>query len=196
MYKQYLKKRKSKKEEVKIMCATLDRLAGKTPQELLDEAGIADKMPVNLEKLLKYWNVSVMPTDFSELQKSAKLKPLVAQNGNILGAVALNGDAVGIFYKEGDTPNSQIFTIAHELAHCCLEYEKLQQNSINYRFEKPTDPNEGKMDAFAGELLISENKLKEFISKLIKPSTEKLAIVFGVPEDVMKDRLELLGLEV
>jgi len=200
-YNEYMGKAIKSKEGIKIMCAALDRLAGKTPEELIIEAGIADKVPIDLEKLLCYWNVSVMPINFSKLQKlqeSKEFRQQIDDKGDILGAVILKGDNLCIFYKEDDTPNRQRFTIAHELAHCCIDYEKLAKAEINCRYENfsKTDRHENSINAFAGKILIPDNTLKVFYDKLLVPSADKLAMIFDVSGTVMEARLEYLKLKI
>jgi len=198
-YIECLKNAIENKKGVKIMCTTLDRLAGKTPEQLLNEAGVANRVPIDLEKLLCYWNVSAMPIDFSKLQKlrdSAEFQQQIQDKGDILGAVVLEDDNLCIFYKEGDSPNRQRFTIVHELAHCCMDYEQLAKNEINCRYENfsKTDQHEIAINAFAGKILIPENPLKLFFEKLLLPTADKLAMIFDVSNTVMAARLAYLNL--
>ena len=94
-------------------------------------------------------------------------------------------------YRKQDTENRQRFTIAHELAHCCLHTENLQQNHIELRDNTfPKTEKEKAADIFAGELLIPEPLLKEIYSKFYLPSLKTLAKIFHVSTNVMAAKLD------
>ena len=192
---------KKNKKGIKIMCSTLDRLADKKPDELLSEAGLdgCDSF-IDLEKLLKHWNVSAKPVNFSKLKSfnSEGFRQLIDSKGAILGAAVVNGDNLCIFYNEDDSPNRQRFTIAHELAHFCNDYDILAREGINCRFEEfsKTDEHEKEINAIAGAILIPEGMLRNFYKRLLAPSAAKLAMIFGVSDAVMNARLEHLKIQI
>lgn len=43
---------------------------------------------------------------------------------------------LGIFYKSDDTMDRQRFTIAHEIAHCCLDTDSLKQRHLEKSLRK------------------------------------------------------------
>lgn len=204
VYEKYLSniKRDIRSLKIKSMCKTLDKLAGKSPEELLSGANISNQLPVNLELLLKHWTVSALPINFSELEAYKELQDNdEIKNKKILGAVVLKGDSLCIFYDSTDTPHRQRFTIAHELAHCCLDYENLKERKINFRIEYADMSiehsgdeyeNEKKMNTFAGELLIPEKILRMVYERF--HYVEELSVAFAVSINVMTERLKTLGL--
>ncbi|MDU3180521.1 MAG: ImmA/IrrE family metallo-endopeptidase [Lachnospiraceae bacterium] len=171
-----------------IMCKVLEKIHNKTPEELLKEYGVYDSLPIDLEKLAKAIGISVLPMDFTELEK-------VLDRKDILGLVLTSGNNAAIFYKKTDSINRIRFTIAHELAHSCFADPNMKTPHIEYRLdEQDKDEFEKKMDIFAGELLIPFHKLKEEYMKLFLPNSVELAEKFKVSVNVMEARLNHLGI--
>lgn len=168
------------------MCKTLEKIHGKTPDELLMEYGVYDTIPIDLESLVKSIGISVLPMNFTKLEKRLK-------RNDILGLVLTSGNDAAIFYRETDGINRIRFTIAHELAHCCNIDPNNNEPHIEYRLdEKDKDADEKKMDIFAGELLIPFHKLKEEYMKMSLPNSVDLAKRFQVSVSVMEARLDYL----
>lgn len=177
---------KIKENRVILMCKILKRIHGKTAEELLNEYHTYDTVPIDLEELAKRIGISVLPMDFSTLEKKLNRK-------DILGLVLTSGDNAAIFYRKTDSINRIRFTIAHELAHCCYLDPATKEPHIEYRIdENDKDEFEKQMDIFAGELLIPLNKLKEIYMSLSLPSSKALAEKFGVSIKVMEARLNYL----
>ena len=182
------------KEESDIMCKNLKEIIGKTPEEILKIAGQEDCVPVNIGAILKELHVSEIKMDFSEIEQ--QLASQVAEKGPISGMVLLSGDNVGIFYNEKDSLNKQRFTVAHELAHCCLNGEELVDNHIEFRHEIVSeDEREIAANTYAGQLLIPEKSLKRVYGQLTIPVVDSLAKIFQVSKAVMKARLNLLHMD-
>jgi len=192
-YKQYLQKTKEKYllERDNIMCNALKNLAGKTADELLKGANLIGQIPVDLGKLITHWGVSVLPFDFTDLQEKLKNNGSII-SGNILGLVVAQDDNLGIYYKSDDTVHRQRFTIAHELAHCCIDYEHLEKNSVNFRLDNAID--EAAVNIFAGEILMPETSLKDAIRNMGGIFSGELANMFNVSETAMNARLNYLKL--
>lgn len=168
------------------MCKTLEKIHGKTPDELLMEYGVYDTIPIDLESLVKSIGISVLPMNFTKLEKRLK-------RNDILGLVLTSGNDAAIFYRETDGINRIRLTIAHELAHCCNIDPNNNEPHIEYRLdEKDKDADEKKMDIFAGELLIPFHKLKEEYMKMSLPNSVDLAKRFQVSVSVMEARLDYL----
>lgn len=168
------------------MCKTLEKIHGKTPDELLMEYGVYGTIPIDLESLVKSIGISVLPMNFTKLEKRLK-------RNDILGLVLTSGNDAAIFYRETDGINRIRFTIAHELAHCCNIDPNNNEPHIEYRLdEKDKDADEKKMDIFAGELLIPFHKLKEEYMKMSLPNSVDLAKRFQVSVSVMEARLDYL----
>ena len=56
-----------------------------------------------------------------------------ADAGSILGAAFSNGNNLAIFYKKNESLHRKKFTIAHELAHCCLDCPNDESSHIEFR---------------------------------------------------------------
>ncbi len=170
----------------------VSNLYGLNPDDLLAITNQTDKYPVNLKLILQHFNISALPLDLDMIKKdlSDDYKDI-----EILGALVSNGSDSAIFYnkktlKEG---HRYRFTIAHELAHACLNG---QANHIEFRIKGiPDDKNEITANTFAGALLIPENTLKIVLSKLILPTVKNLSEIFEVSENVMRARLSHLNIE-
>ncbi len=182
----------------KIMCKILDRLENKKSEELIQEFGLDKQIPVNLNELLDSYGIALCSTDFSELKDFPNITNEVNKRGQILGAVATKNDELRILYRKSDSIHRQKFTIAHELAHCCLNTDLLRQNGhIEYRkdIEYPDDRNEYNANIFAGELLIPTEALKKIYEKVPCPVLSELATAFDVSTNVMRERLKYLGFQ-
>lgn len=173
-----------------FMCKILNELHGKSVSELFEMYNITPEPPIDLNKILKEIGISAIATDFSEIEKDADLK-----TGEILGATVSKKDKLSIFYREDDSENRQRFTIAHELAHCCLHSLDLQESHVELRRNNEIkDVKERQADVFAGELLIPEVSIKKIYDKLFSPSLNVLAQIYKVSTNVMAARLDYLGL--
>ncbi|MDE7446257.1 MAG: ImmA/IrrE family metallo-endopeptidase [Lachnospiraceae bacterium] len=170
------------------MCPPIDKIYKKSALEILEEFGTSNKIPIDLNALLKNIGISALPMDFSSLEKKL-------DKGHILGLVLSSEDNAVIYYSQNDTPNRQRFTIAHELGHIC---EHLRPDSNDYPYidwrieEEATSVEEIKANIFAGELLIPLHKLKEVYLSMSIPSSANLAALFGTSVNVMEKRLDYL----
>ena len=100
---------------------------------------------------------------------------------------------MGIFYRASDSINRRRFTMAHEIAHCCLHTDTLTDKHIELRSSKTqNDPREYNANVFAGELLIPESSLKMIYEQLLVPSLSGLSVIFQVSTNVMAKRLDYL----
>ncbi len=174
------------KREVKTMCKVLKKIHNKTAEQMLQEYDVYNTLPIDLTKLADNIGISVLPADFTNLEKNLNKQ-------DILGLVVTDGDNAAIYYKQNDTYDSIRFTIAHELAHCCNIDPDCDTPHIEYRLnENEKNDAEKQMDIFAEELLIPFHKLKEVYMSMILPDIKTLAKLFAVPENVMKRRLDYL----
>lgn len=171
------------------MCSTLDKLNKLSAETILKNSGQYNQVPINLDVIFEFLNVKKVGTSFDVLEKSNEFKDF----GEISGLVLLNGDDVGIFYRSKDSLHRKRFTVAHELGHCCLHGDSLQDGYVEFRNNTNIGlPKEIEANTFAGELLIPEHSLHNIINRLIKPSIKALADIFEVSIPVMRGRLELL----
>ena len=178
--------------EEKIMCKKLRELDGLTPDEILLIGGV-NSYPVDMQAILKKLGIRSGSMDFSNVE--AQIPKVIESRGSILGAVTIIDDDVNIFYSEGSTDNRKRFTLAHELAHCCLNASSLRKGHIEFRFdERTSDPKELAANIFAGQLLIPEKPLRKMYDSLVLPAADVMAREFKVSTHVMEARLEHLGL--
>lgn len=98
-----------------------------------------------------------------------------------------------IFYRKGDPITRQRFTIAHELAHCCLHNDQNNFKHIEFETENK-DKCEQDAGIFSGELLVPLNKLEEAYRELTYISSPILASKFGVSISFMETWLNQLGI--
>lgn len=170
------------------MCTVLDGIRNKSAQELLEEHGLANKVPVDINQLLNSTGISAIEKDFSALELR-----LGKREGSISGMLRSDGNNAAIFYNKRDNYRRQKFTIAHELAHAMLH--KDYNSHIEYRMtedEISNDPTEIKANILAGELLIPLKLLAKVYMELQIPSSITLAERFDVSVNVMEARLNYL----
>lgn len=173
-----------------FMCLPMKKIQGKTASQLIEEYGNIDTIPIDLKQIVENIGISVLPLDFTELNSKANGK-------KILGLVLSNHDNAVIYYDKNDSPESQRFTIAHELGH--ISHNLAEENSndckyIDFRTSGTTDiSREIDANIFAGELLIPLSKLKQVYMNMEFPSSPALAKVFGVSVKTMEARLKYLG---
>ena len=177
-----LKKRKSME---------ISDLHNKTSEEILSISGQAASVPVDVKAILEKLNISAIPFDFSEIEEKL---PEEYAGLNILGALISNDDNAAILYSSKDKQDSHRmrFTIAHEIAHCCLHGTR---QHIEFRIDGDLDDDEIAANTYAGELLIPEKALKDIIKQLLVPTITALADIFDVSINVMSERIKYLQLE-
>lgn len=181
----------TKEKRLRLMCTVLEKIRNKKPADLLTEYEIPMIAPIDISTLLEKIGISTIAKDFSDIEDIMEVK-----RGSILGAAFSNGDNLAIFYKKSDTYNRKIFTIAHELGHCCNHAENLKISHIEFRTTSNNlSEREVDVNVFAGELLIPESLLIEEYNKFIIPSLQYLSKLFGVSSNVMAARLDYLDLD-
>ena len=101
-----------------------------------------------------------------------------------------------IYVNSTDSPERRQFTIAHELGHYVYDHAE-GKFGLNYR-NTTVDLNSAERQAneFAGEVLVPSPILRKKLKKyaLAKPTMVEFARLFGVSVDVMRIRVERLGL--
>lgn len=176
------------KKRVFCMCRPIANIVGKTSQELLEISGQTNNIPVDLKAILQKLKISCLPLDFSNWEKGSDC---------ILGALVINGDEAVIYYnmKNQVEGHRYRFTIAHEIAHCCLNHYKVEKKGVFlFRTENTYTPDEIAANIFAGELLIPKDSLEKIIDQLVFPSVKALAEIFSVSQSVMLARLKYLNI--
>lgn len=182
-----------KKQYEEIMCLKIRELQGKTAMQILNFCGVENECPIDLDKILKKLGILYAAVDFKELLDSD-------DSEEIWGAVLLIGDDVGIAYSSHLKENGRRFTVAHEIAHCCLETEALEQGEARFRAIDTKNqiinpsPKEIEANIFAGELLMPEHMVREVCNKFIIPEISALSEIFCVSKRVVEERLKRLGI--
>ncbi len=195
------------------MCKILKNLKNKTPEQILNIYSQGNVLPVDIVSIAKNIGISLGSADFSKLEKKEAFRKLVSERGHILGSVFIDNENVQIIYnnnlrddekykhlsevdKQEKLFRRQRFTIAHEIAHCCLHMQEKDKYHIEYRTEQVDYTNEKEKDAniFAGELLIPQNILTSICFALGRRiSIDFLSDIFKVSSNVMKARLMFLN---
>lgn len=174
------------------MCTKLKELNGLTPENILNKYyPERNTYPIDIATILFKMNIRALPYDFSKFDDGVNLQ------SRILGAMVANKTDLALLYREGETKNRNRFTLAHELAHCCLAHmDDKTMPYIEWRHDGiVTDPYEIEANVFAGELLVPTTELRKVLSNEYPetlPHVTKLAKMFAVSINVMKERLKQL----
>lgn len=190
---------KNDRNESLKMCIKLKMLNGMNANDLLNKVGQNDIIPVDVAQICRDLQIFTKPFDFSVIENNEEYQELVMEKGNILGIVLAEEDNLAILYRDSDSKNRKRFTLAHELAHCCLHMSPTDEIHIEFRIDaNSTDDKEMEANIFAGELLIPENCLRRIIGN--SPVTSRMAIslsnLFVVSLNVMLKRLRHLNIEI
>lgn len=195
-----MKQIKVKKRCVKKMCKKIAELSGITANELLNRMHQLNTVPVDIAQICFDMNIRIKPVDFTPVEENEEFKDQVSKKGNILGIVMVHNDDLAILYRASDTQNRKRFTLAHELAHCCLHMKPEDDTHIEFRTdETSSDEREIAANKFAGELLIPEHSLRRMIDNrntIPADLVKVLASIFAVSVNVMMSRLKELQVEV
>ncbi len=120
---------------------------------------------------------------------------------SISGFIKRIDENVYIGIEKSEYPYRKRFTLAHELGHYLLhqqndsEFEQIDfRDGIDFNGQGSysSDPHEQEANAFAAELLMPEEQVKEYLKEY--GSYELMAYLFGVSYAAMKIRLKNLGL--
>lgn len=195
----------------KKMCKVLEKIKGKSPEELINSYYHKNTISIDIAELAQNIGIQLSGVDFTDMEQSELFKEKVEQRGNILGAVYVKDDTVTISYSKKLTSQNpdriseselndkllhrQRFTIAHEIAHCVLDMKNSDGSHIEYRMEKDDETSEKEKNAniYAGELLMPTKSI-EFLVYVFdsKLDVELLSNLFVVSKNVVKARLKYL----
>jgi len=187
-------------EEVRNLCKLAD-LKGMTVDGLMAKAGISPyAVPLDMDKLLKAWRIIASSTDMSDFEEIANKHGF--ENGEIWGAVgASRGNVILMFSDKISFPRAR-FTVAHELAHCCLHNDDLKDGYIYFRQGGVFQPTfEEDANRFARELLMPEESLRVVIDDISNENpgitndrlVDKLAMRYEVEAEEVEHRLKALN---
>lgn len=174
------------------MCTKLKELNGLTPEDILNKYWNHERntYPIDIAKILYNMQIRVLPYDFSAYDD----KNL---ENRILGAMVANKTDLALLYRNSESKNRNRYTLAHELAHCCLAHlEEETMPYIEFRHDGyVSDKHEIEANIFAGEVLIPITELRGVLSVEYPntlPRVIELAEKFAVSINVMKGRLKHL----
>lgn len=169
--------------------------ATKRARDLLADHGVS-KAPTPIEKILKSFNISVIPKPFDSDTEFHDVSGLLYRK---------DGNAI-IGVNASHPPTRQRFTLAHELGHFLLHKGALFVDAkVNFRDKRSgmgIDRDEIEANAFAAELLMPEEIVTTNFKNIINQSRKiteselvtNLAENFKVSDLAMEFRLKNLGL--
>ncbi|WP_369282175.1 ImmA/IrrE family metallo-endopeptidase [Oscillibacter sp. GMB15532] len=156
----------------------------KKANKIRDQYGM-NQPPINVEDICRKMKISVDYIDMQEIEKRV--------GKDISGAIISRGDKSEIKINSRDIQSRQRFTIAHELGHKILHIAN-DSDDVIISFRCLKNNREREADAFAAELLMPRDMVKEEHGKLFYPLVSQLAETFRVSKAAMKNRLDELGL--
>lgn len=194
---------RSKTMKVVNMCQLLQNLKGKTATQLLKDYGMDSCMPINLDELVEKIGIKVYEvnfaskiTSFDDEGTTNKEKEKILSD--ILGMLVTVGDSIVVFLKEGLKQHGRRFTIAHEIAHCCLNDGDINDVHVEFRHALFSSDSKNKKEIaaniFAGELLMPENLVRKYCADFVVPEIKAVANAFKVSVPVASERLNYLGI--
>jgi len=155
------------------------------------------------EELLKTYGLEDPIIDVRYIAEREGLNVVFVRMPDQLQDVAgfLDKDRNRMYIERNDSPTNQFFAIAHELGHFILNHQPSEYGILCHGNKSDSNlSKEGEANDFAMNLLIpkttllreiKENGLKS-INNLLK--TGLLAKFFGVSTEIMKRRMQSLGL--
>lgn len=180
----------AKEKEGINLCKILKEIQNLSPSELLSKYKISTEPPIDISGLLQNIGIRYVETDFKKAEENSGY-----EKNSILGATIVDNEDVIIFLKNTDSINRKRFTIAHELAHCCKDYDTLKNDHIELRNDGVAmSGKEFDANVFAGKLLIPKKSLLRIYEKLLVPSLSTLSSIYNVSSNVMAARLDYLNL--
>lgn len=151
----------------------------KKVSDLLDKYQI-DKPVVNIFKIAENEGINLKFVKMPETLKDV--------------AGFFDAASKSIFVNNEDSPNRQVFTVAHELGHYILEHRP-DQYGVLYRrqiFSMEQAPAEKEANYFAANLLVPKKMLFDIMEKynLNDKDDDILAPLFGVSKEMMGYRIK------
>lgn len=153
-------------------------------------------------RIIQYYHAATPPFDLNRLCNDAgiKVETLCMDDweriaNHSISSVLYNHPQYGwsILINEEKSDLQVRYAIAHELGHYFLHARSKGERLI-VSFDGDRRVHELQADKFAGELLMPEKMLREAHGKMVIPVCSSLAKMFGVPEYIMRNRLEKLDL--
>jgi Zn-dependent peptidase ImmA (M78 family) len=143
------------------------------------------------KKVIKDYKLTEVPTDLSKIFQNLGLKYIELDDPKDIDGAILeidNKPSIAVLNKAKPIQR-QRFTLAHELAHIFLHhkerdtYDPEAQRDLPEDVEQGKPPSEIEADAFASELLIPFDQIKNFEKEI--NNVEKIAGIFQVSKQAM-----------
>jgi len=155
--------------------------------DLLEKYEMAIAPPIDLEVICKGENISIYAIDLSELEKK--------HERTVSGVLLVKEQEKTIVVNKNDVPERQRFTVAHELGHYFLHFDKnSSEENVLISFRGERNKEEYQADMFAAELLMPEELLRTRYEDLAVPYVSTLAKQFNVSSAAMRYRLDTLNM--
>ena len=145
-------------------------------------------IPVDLNKVTSKENFDVIEMDFSEFENKV--------NRQISGILYISGETKQILVNMRDNDRRRNFTVAHELGHYYLHYDKNKEDEVFVSFRGDSNPREAEANRFAAELLIPSEKLRKEHELTLFPTISDFASKFNVSIQAMRIKLNQMGLSI
>lgn len=149
-------------------------------KKVLSENFIMDP-PVLVEDLAPRYGLNVFVTDFGKFL-------------DIAGIINLKTKSIHV--NKNDSPQRQVFTVAHELGHWLMHKDDVLKNPDEYAVmtraplgKANPDPLEREANFFAANLLVPKDMLEKYKEEPVM----RISKIFGVSVDVIGFRLKQEG---
>lgn len=194
------------------MSNVLNKIKGKTPDELLKEYSDPKYLTTDVFGMARKIGIDIYDADFESIEEKTSASP-----NSIYGAIIDDdvADTLSVYIRE-DLENNPYydkktqsekeeilrhkkrFTLAHEIAHACLDFsDSATRFKVDFRRDfspENTDQKEYRANVFAGELLIPREALNFVRTAIGTPSISRLCEIFDVSKHVMCARLDYLNI--
>ncbi|MCL2588798.1 MAG: ImmA/IrrE family metallo-endopeptidase [Oscillospiraceae bacterium] len=155
--------------------------------ELLGKYKLNTASEIDLSVICQDEGIHVSAMDLSELEKKHKR--------TVAGVLFVKEQEKNIIVNKNDVPERQRFTIAHELGHYFLHFDRnSSEENVWISFRGERNKEEYEADMFAAELLMPEELVRAKYKDLPVPYVSALAKEFKVSGAAMRYRLDTLNM--
>lgn len=161
------------------------------------------QVPITEFRKLVNMNSNTIPVPIVRIASEMGIRVMTASlpdqiSGFIRKSKDKNGETVTIVVNENHSNTRKRFTIAHEIAHFILHYDKIgdgivdreAENGIMFRSNTISNQDEYAANGLAAEILMPVNHLNRVFKENPNIDVDELARRFNVSESAMKIRLQ------
>lgn len=148
-------------------------------------------------RLIRALDYVIPPVNMYDVATRLGAKVFVLpSDARVSGMLVLDDGVPNIYYRDGEAPVRQRFTIAHELAHLILHagprYLLSRERHVEFRdtdgyLTDRSKPEEAQANGYAARLLMPDHMLNAVLLAGIAP--REIANVFAVSEEAARNRL-------